>query len=231
MKAQLHEVTGKNRYCGPTAIATVLGVSTDHAAAMIRQQSGKRSVRGTATRHLIGALREAGCTVKHWQQYPKADAKTLAQFVKGSLPLRRQHVIVVAGNHYMTIFGRRALCSMTKRETVALADMPKRRAKVLEWLVVEDLPDAAPAAPVKVKPVQPPGERKAREQAQALAKLYAIEIERERGGSVIVWGPAGLDDEHDPFEGDHYAQDWPDALDRVQQYVAALAQRAADVLK
>ena len=37
-----------------------------------------------------------------------------------------------------------------------------------------------------------------------------------------VWPPKGLADCLDPFDGDHFAEDWTDALSMVKQYVAAL---------
>ncbi len=40
-----------------------------------------------------------------------------------------------------------------------------------------------------------------------------------------VWPPKGLAGE-DPFEGDHYATDWVEALSMVQRYAAAIAEAA-----
>jgi len=70
-----------------------------------------------------------------------------------------------------------------------------------------------PSAPPK-KDTQ----RKAREQAVALATEHGIEIERLRGGGFNVWPPKDFVGE-DAYEGDHYASDWQEALVHVRAYV------------
>jgi hypothetical protein len=65
----------------------------------------------------------------------------------------------------------------------------------------------------------PDPHRRAREQAKPLAAQHGIEIERVDSG-FNVWPPkafAGVD----PFDGDHYAQDWGDVLARVKAYADA----------
>lgn len=69
--------------------------------------------------------------------------------------------------------------------------------------------------------------RKARERAKALAARLGVEVERLAGGGMNVWPPRGLASHADPFEGDHYAQDWPDALQRVEAYEAASNKESA----
>ena len=65
--------------------------------------------------------------------------------------------------------------------------------------------------------------RKAREHAKALAHKHGIEIESFPDGGMMVWPPAGLED--DPFEGDHFANDWHEALNMLKAYAAALDAR------
>lgn len=72
---------------------------------------------------------------------------------------------------------------------------------------------------------RPDPHRKARELAKMTALAHGIEIEALQGSAGMnVWPPKGSPIKEDPFEGDHYVQDWPDALERVQAYVAALAE-------
>lgn len=226
MKPVLHEVAGKNKYCGPTAIATILGISTDDASKLIRVQSGKPAARGVSTLNLIRTLAAAGCKVSHIRgQWATKDQPTLAAWLKaGGLP-RDRHVVVIHGNHFGTILGTRYLCSLTKRQTVGLKDIPKRRARVAEWLIVDRLPAAAPVVAKVMR--APDSERKFREKAKALAAKHGIEIEVVRdSGSIIVWGhPSVMDTDADPHDGDHYAEGWGDALTRVEEYVA-LAEKA-----
>jgi hypothetical protein len=66
---------------------------------------------------------------------------------------------------------------------------------------------------------RPDTHRKARETAKALAKEHNIEIEPITSG-FNVWPPRGSAGE-DPYDGDHFAQDWPEVLDRVRAYAGA----------
>ncbi len=59
--------------------------------------------------------------------------------------------------------------------------------------------------------------RSARQKAKKLAATLHVELEKAQGeAGVNVWPTRQV--EVDPFEGDHYAQDWADALQRVQTY-------------
>lgn len=229
VKPTLFEVTGKNRYCGPTALATILGVTTDEAAFLIRKHSGQKAVKGAKTHHLVAVLREVGCKVRvYGGAFRNEDRPTVAQWLstqaKG-LP-SDQHIVLVHGDHFGTLLGRRYLCTLTKKQSVAHKDIPKRRARVSEWFVVQSLPEK----PVVVALVRKPDpERGARQKAKALAASHGIEIEVEpgRGGNVIVWGLRDIPDAEDPYEGDHYANDWADALDRVQAYADIVTRKRA----
>jgi hypothetical protein len=81
-------------------------------------------------------------------------------------------------------------------------------------------------APRKAKPKATPkpreraADRKARELAKPLAERIGCDLERIDGG-LNVWPPASLaDTARDPYEGDHYAADWPEALAMLQAYAA-----------
>ena len=59
--------------------------------------------------------------------------------------------------------------------------------------------------------------RTARQKSQRLAATLYVQLETSKGeAGVNVWPTRRVD--VDPFEGDHYAQDWADALQRVQTY-------------
>lgn len=224
MKAALHEVTGRNRYCGPTAVATILGVSTDHAAALMRAYSGSPAIRGAAVGWVCGALRAEGCRLSatgyQYASRKPAERPTLAAWLRDVPRDAGKHYIVVFRDHYGVVLGRQYLCSQTNRQRVRFADIPGRRGRVHGWIVVESLPAARPVEPTKPKAASAaPGVRKARDEAKRLAALHGIEIETLTGGGWNVWPPEWLpDDERDPFEGDHYANDWPGILEMVAAY-------------
>lgn len=59
--------------------------------------------------------------------------------------------------------------------------------------------------------------RAARHKARKLAATLHLELETFRGETgVNVWPTKNID--NDPFDGDHYAEDWADALGRVRSY-------------
>lgn len=67
-------------------------------------------------------------------------------------------------------------------------------------------------------------QRRARERAQPIAERWGIEIEPLRPG-MNVWPPKGFRG-IDPFEGDHFAQDWEIALSMVRAYASAIDNKA-----
>lgn len=75
-------------------------------------------------------------------------------------------------------------------------------------------------------PKQQDKQRKPREEAKRLAAEHGIEIEKLPGGGMNVWAPARIAAD-DPFEGDHYANDWQEALVTVQTYADKLQAASA----
>lgn len=69
---------------------------------------------------------------------------------------------------------------------------------------------------------KPDSFRAAREEAKRLAAEHAIDIERMRDGGMNVWPPKGRAVD-DPFEGDHFACDWGEALRMVRAYAGVQA--------
>lgn len=224
MKPILHAVTGKNRYCGPTAVATVLGITTDHAAQLMRSYSGSRAIRGASIGELCGALRGVGCKLSgSGVQFALGERPTVAAWLKTFEVPRNQHVIVIHGEHYGTILNRHYLCSLTKRERVSLADIPMRRARVQGWITVDTATAAAPAPIEPQRRREVSATRRAREEAQRLAAQHNIAIDRMDGGGFMVWPPEPIaDTDRDPHDGDHYASDWSDVASMVREYAALL---------
>lgn len=63
--------------------------------------------------------------------------------------------------------------------------------------------------------------RRERDKARRLADRYGVELERLAGGGMNVWPPRALvfgTELDDPYDGDHYAIDWEEALERVRAY-------------
>ncbi len=73
----------------------------------------------------------------------------------------------------------------------------------------------------------PDPHRRHREQAKKLAAQHTIEIERLEGGGMNVWPPSSIADDSDPFQGDHFANDWQDALAMVEEYARLVPAKEA----
>jgi len=226
---------GHNRFCGPAALSIIAGVDTAEASAVIRFVNKKRSVQGTHDWEIIKSLNLLGYNVASAAKLnplkPK-DNPTLAGWLKSDARDGKTLYLVAAGHHWLVVQGRRYCCGKTS-EIVSIRDAKvKRRARVTAVYRIEHerkvaLAEVLPAK-VKVKDTEATIRRK----AQRLANEYGIDIETYRSydfgeynSSIIVWGQRDIcdDEARDPFFGDHYADDWTDALERVQEYVKLAA--------
>jgi len=220
---------GHNRFCGPAALSIIAGIDTAEASAVIRFANKKRSVQGTHDWEIIKSLNLLGYNVASAAKLNPLKPKTnptLAAWLKSDERDGKTLYLVAAGNHWQVVQGRRYCCGLTK-DIVSIRDAKvKRRARVTAVYRIDHARKVALAdvLPAKVKDVEATVRRKAR----TLAAKHGIKIEVERlydGSdyytSIIVWGQRDIcdDEERDPFFGDHYAEDWADALERVQDYV------------
>ena len=224
---------GHNRFCGPAALSIIAGIDTAEAAAVLRFVTKKRSITGTHDWQVIKALNLLGYRVQSAARVDPFKPKnnpTLASWLKSDERDGQGLYLIAAGNHWQVVQGRRYCCGLTK-EIVSIRDEKvKRRARVTAAYRVDQSRKVALAdvLPAKVKKADP--ERGVRQEAKRLAAAHGIEIEATRdayGSTLNVWGPRwadGTDEEAaDPFYGDHYADDWSDALARVREYVEVIA--------
>lgn len=216
-----------NRFCGPAVISSLTGMSTGAAARLIRQQTGRKCVMGTFTNEVRAALNSCGIFSDIVADYSTSDAPTFAQWVKQPRDSGTVYLIAYA-NHWALVRGRRYVCGLTK-EVVGF-DHPaiKRRGRVTTVIRLLDkqsgLVIPAAADKPKPKPVNP-----ARRRFVEFAKNHDIDWELPyRGCDVpIVWGIHGIDfDGLDPYEGEHEAYSWEDALDRAERYVDMMRRHA-----
>jgi hypothetical protein len=222
---------GHNRFCGPAALSIITGIDTAEASAVIRFVNKKRSVTGTHDWEIIKSLNLLGYHVSSAAKLNPLTPKTnptLAAWLKSDERDGKTLYLVVAGNHWQVVQGRRYCCGLSSN-IVSIRDAKvKRRARVTAVYRIDHARKVALAevlpAKVKVKDTEATIRRK----AKRLADEYGIDIETYRSydfgeynSSIIVWGQRDIcdDEERDPFFGDHYADDWADALERVQEYV------------
>jgi hypothetical protein len=214
---------GHNRFCGPAALSIIAGIDTTEAAAVIRHVSKKRSVQGTSNWEVLRSLSLLGFKATSAAKVDPLNLKgnpTLAAWLKSDERDGQALYLIAAGYHWQVVQGRRFCCGITKDIVSIRDEKVKRRARISGvWKIEHERRVAlADVLPAKSK-VKRDGSRR---KALALANQHDIEIEVERYDgceTIIVWGPRGVELSNDPFEGDHYAEGWTDALERVQDYI------------
>ena len=223
-----------NRYCGPAVISSVTGCTTDEAAKSIRTISGQRAVRGTATWHLLKAFKQHWdvgnkCLFEaHWRT-PRNQLPTLAGWLRDNKHLRTSGrvFLIVAGNHFQLVSGRRYVCGITREVVSIKHDKVKRRARVEsvhELIGTPKRTDAGLAA-LASKPVQPD-----KVVARKLAREYGITIEIDNPDpeEFLAWVDANfLTDDEDPLYDNHCAISWCEIREKVETLVDYINQRAA----
>ena len=139
----------QNRFCGPAVVSALLDVDTAQAARLIRRESGHRQVTGTSYRDLRRTLYRAGVDTEpipwslseagglsrheHYGPEPEpARRPTLAKWLRimTSWRTRGRVFLLVAGNHWCLVSGRRYVCGITQ-QIVSIRDTKiKRRSRV-----------------------------------------------------------------------------------------------------
>ena len=208
-----HPIKGRNRYCGPAAMATILGVTTDHAARVLRGLTGERWIKGVSVQHLTAAMEQLGVRVR----YTRVDAayESLADWLRCNLPLfQASHLILQFGvngdSHYGTISGGMYQCNHSK-VPVPFEAIPFRPSAGIVFGVFEIL-DRPTEAPKDVKLV----ERGTLAKARRIAARHGIVIDSFDGQWFEVSCPELEHD--DPLEGRNATGDARMVLALVEEY-------------
>lgn len=226
---KLHEINHDIRstlWCGPAALATVSGQPVSVVMQAFREVTGKKTIKGVGWTALSRAAARLGLKLEplplpfnhETHQWP-----TLAAYVRQNGTLFADcPVIVNVTGHYVTVWGKKFNDNWTVKP-VSLKKAPRRRARVkAAWRVVKA---EAPVAPVVVPPKPKDTARPAREEANRLARLHGVSIDKGCPSPDVIWvyPPPSLDrEEADCHANDHACYDWDEALKRVKDYVRDL---------
>ena len=233
----IHNVNRKpkgNRYCGPAVISALTKLDTDQAAALIRHRHNLRSIKGTSRAHVWDILRLCGYLPKSVAEIARAKRPTLAGWLRSTRSERKtgRVYLVVAGNHWQLIEGRRYVCGIVGTVVTVAHDKVKRRARVSSVYEVggeyRHPVDALEKIATKV------ADRKAVLNKDAAHKRVVAQARREElvewdfwddkayPPSVIYpgrwWRDAEAAGIADPYEGDHDGGDWAGAAELVETY-------------
>ena len=136
-----------NRYCGPAVVSFITGKNTSDVSRFIRNRyrngiQGQRNfVRGTYTEEVTGVLSALGYTLNRLRL--DRGRPTLAGWLKSNKELRSagRVFLLVAGNHYQLISGRKYACGRIGEIVSIRHPRVKRRCRVTEvWEVVRTHP-------------------------------------------------------------------------------------------
>lgn len=202
----------RNRFCGPSAISAVTRMTTGEAARLLRTVSRSERIMGVAEYHMFRALALCGITARRVTVKPISPPilikgktciqPTLAQWLKDSVAIRTagRVFLVIAGNHYQLISGRRFVCGRVG-EIISITDKRcKRRSRVesvYELVASKIVIPAAAKQPARRKKVEPEYTR-----FRKLAK--------ERGWTYHVYDECGL-----KYLMIKPCPDWPEGLDTM----------------
>tara|TARA_R100000234_G_scaffold112166_2_gene85605 strand:- start:56 stop:748 length:693 start_codon:yes stop_codon:yes gene_type:complete len=201
----------QNRYCGPSAISAITGMTTGEAARLIRLESGQTRVRGTHTHDLLYALSK--CNVRHERRsfglkLHRRTGPTLAGWLKATVKERTANrvFLIVAGWHWQLVQGRRYVCGVVGEPVSIKSKRVKRRARVAEvyelWC---DQKVVIPSQARKPKSVDP--NARDRYQAKKLAEKLNVGLDVEK--DAVGWTCWVLADE---IEGDQFCTSWNEVL-------------------
>ena len=176
----------RNRYCGPSAISIITGMTTGEAARLLRHVGGRKSIKGSYVSEVTNAL--AMCNIKCTYQnfglkLGRSKGPTLAAWLRHTVKERtaKRVFLIVAGWHYQVVQGRRIVCGILGEPVSIRHKRVKRRARVSNVYELSSLGTIQIPAEAR-KPKRDAAVSSEYAQAKRLAKKMEIEIELDQIG-------------------------------------------------
>jgi len=213
----------KNRYCGPSVISAITGMTSGEAARLIRHVGGRKSIKGSTTWEVKRSLDLCGIESKRTTfglTLGRSKGVTLAGWLKGTVKERTADrvFLIVAGWHWQLVQGRRYVCGIVG-DVVSINDKKiKRRARVSEVYELTSMGAiTTPSEAIKPKHTT----NSFRGKAQRLAKKMGMEISIERTGygDNSYWIDYESEDDYVELgiiEG-HCSYDWYEVLGKLEE--------------
>lgn len=194
-------------------MASVLGVSTDHAARVLRMVSEEPQIRGVDWRHLFAAMERLGAHVRYTSLHTPYEV--LAMWLADNLQqFKANHLILQFGvaddSHYGTISGGMYQCNLS-RMPVPLEAIPFRPTQGIVYGVFEVLD-----RPLAVPCDDSVSGRSILAKARRLAARFGVVVHSSAPGHYEVWCPEL--DHDDPLEGRNATDDVRVVLELVEEY-------------
>lgn len=125
--------TGKNKYCGPFAIAALTGGTTDDAARLVRSFTGRPAIKWMYTSEVRQALEKRGKRTRY-KNCRQKEGWTLNRWINEIAKPDTSYVVLVTG-HFVVVSNNRFACSQV-REPIRLDDAPGKRRRVQGYIEI-----------------------------------------------------------------------------------------------
>jgi hypothetical protein len=121
----------KRLYCGPVAVAALIGADVDEVIRVIQlHRNNRRQVRGTNASELHNAFRHFGCGIQLVADLSR-NSPTLAIWERDRTDLEfEQAWLLVVTGHWVAVRGRWFVDTFTAGKPVRITDAPRRRKRV-----------------------------------------------------------------------------------------------------
>ena len=151
MTYKIKDVTKKNprsnRYCGPAAMSAILGITTDEAAATLREVTGRRSIKCTHGYEIHSALQMYGVRMQqNYREVVQHKGESFRNWAKRTIEHRGfdRVFLVSAGKHWRVVQGWNQVCGIVKSvSTIANAHAKGSIVKAVYEVFVDQRKDAA----------------------------------------------------------------------------------------
>jgi len=246
VKPRLHKPHGKNKFCGPTALSALTGISKDDIAAIVREYSGRRAVMGMHNHEAFEVVNQLKGSMGTMAIGKPGGRTTLAQWMAGRTDAQRAMLTLVnVTDHYVAVLGDNVVCSLQRGEKLNIASARCRNFRfVRAWHITlpakVELPRALLAAR-KDRALLANRAKSDKAKVTALAGQLGIAIERDDWGSgdirwilscgdEALWHAKldndGLIADGESIEevfydavmgGESIMHDWAEALDKLER--------------
>ncbi len=204
-----------------------------------RAATGRRQIVATSQAELKPVLAQLGFMmtwIADLRDTPKLKRPTFARWSKGGHLVAGRTYLLAFGGHWGLVQGRRYACGITGKP-VPLSQVPHRRARVKSVLLIERAKQVDAAAVVAALPkvaanrtfLSQTADRLA---VKRLAEPHQIEVDDSQRDKddpdATIWvypGPQWPEGLADPYDDEHYHDDWASARKAVETYAAAIAAR------
>lgn len=113
MTPDLFSIRGRNRYCGPAAIAALTGLTTDDSAFLLRAVTGRRRIQSIKPLEILSVLFHLNFSVDRFQLFPgDRDGPDLGEWLDWFPAPATGVSLIATTRHFQVVSGEALACSL-----------------------------------------------------------------------------------------------------------------------